>query len=71
MCCLYVWAALSAGVRAAGFGCVGFCVCHFCFVTQSSDKKIPRQWLIPIGGGLWSAYFTHFALVFLKYESEV
>ena len=67
MCCLYVWEALSAGVDASGFGRVGFCVCHFCFVTQ----KIPRQWLIPIGGGLWSAYFTHFALVFLKYESEV
>ena len=53
MCGLYVWASLSAGVGAAGFGRVGFCVCHFCFVTQSSDKKIPRQWLIPIGGGFF------------------
>lgn len=32
---MYVWEALSAGVDASGFGRVGFCVCHFCFVTQS------------------------------------
>lgn len=32
---MYVWEAFSAGVDASGFGRVGFCVCHFCFVTQS------------------------------------
>ena len=25
---------VSAGGGAAGFGRVGFCICHFCFVAQ-------------------------------------
>ena len=49
MCCLCV-RRMSAGVDASGFGRVGFCVCHFCFVTQSSDKKTPANGLFLLAG---------------------
>ena len=57
MCCLYVWAALVSpgAVR----------------LISSKDKGVISICKSIRLKKLWSAYFTHFALVFLKYESEV
>ena len=57
MCCMYVWAALVSpgAVR----------------LISSKDKGVISIWRSMRSKKRGAAYFTHFALVFLKYESEV
>ena len=57
MCCMYVWAALVSPGTVR--------------LISSKDKGVISICKSMRLKKLWSAYFTHFALVFLKYESEV